>query len=81
MLDDEIKRLLLQILDKVNRLSPPEGPPAMDAEEAARFLGIKIHTFYALGRRGKVPGYQKVGGKIVVNRRQFVQWFETGGRR
>lgn len=39
--------------------------------EAARRLGISRAHAYELARRGELPGAIKLGGRIVVSRRQL----------
>jgi len=46
-------------------------PLTMTVGEAARKLGISRASAYELARRGELPGATRLGGRVVVSRRQL----------
>ena len=46
-------------------------PLTMTVEEAAHKLGISRASAYELARRGELPGAIRLGGRVVVSRRQL----------
>ncbi len=46
-------------------------PLTMTVGEAARVLGISRGGAYELAKRNELPGAIKLGGRIVVSRRQL----------
>ena len=46
-------------------------PLTVTVEQAAKVLGISRASAYELARRGELPGAIRLGGRVVVSRRQL----------
>jgi excisionase family DNA binding protein len=43
----------------------------MKPEEVARYLQLKIRTFYKLAKSGEIPGAIKIGGSWRIDKKQL----------
>ena len=49
----------------------------LTVEEAAALLGISRNSAYEAVRRGEIPSV-RIGGRIVIPRRRFLDWLGAG---
>jgi excisionase family DNA binding protein len=65
-------------MDSPTLQEEPGGRPGpvrltLTVEEAAAHLGISRNSAYEAVRRGEIPSV-RIGGRIVIPRRRFLEW-------
>lgn len=57
----------------------PRYPERVSVAQASEITGYKKNSLYQMHSKGKVPGAQKVGGKLMFHTDTLKKWVEDGG--
>lgn len=52
----------------------------LTTEEAASLLRTTRKAVYALIERGAMPGIRRIGRRVLVRRRELIEWIEGGAK-
>ena len=57
----------------------PRYPERVSVAQASEITGYTKNSLYQMHSKGKVPGAQKVGGKLLFNTAELQKWVNEGG--
>lgn len=52
----------------------------LTADEAASLLRTTRKAVYGLIERGVMPGIRRIGRRVLVRRRELIEWIEGGAK-
>jgi excisionase family DNA binding protein len=59
-------------------VTPPEQRPVMTVAEVCQVTGLHRDTVYDLARRRELPGLVRLGKRVLIARKAFMNAMDTG---
>ena len=77
MLSEAEERLATAIATKLSALTLPPPKTILNAEEAARFLGVSSEALKLWRREKRGPRYKSVGNKTTYRVEDLIAWWDS----
>ena len=74
-----VKEAVAEALQEYHPAEPIRYPERVSVIQAAEITGYTKSSLYQMHSKGKVPGAQKVGGKLMFNTAALQEWVSNGG--
>lgn len=74
-----VKQAVAEALKEQNAQERPRYPERVSVALASEITGYTKNSLYQMHSKGKVPGAQKVGGKLMFNTAALQEWVANGG--
>lgn len=75
-----VKEAVAEALREYHPEEPIRYPERVSVAQAAEITGYTKNSLYQMHSKGKVPGAQKVGGKLMFNTAALQEWVNNGGK-
>lgn len=81
---DEMRPYLIALIQEavgpvLRKEAGPQYPEKVTVEQASEITRYSVNSLYQMHSKGKVPGAQKVGGKLLFDTATLRKWVENGG--
>lgn len=74
-----LKEAVAEALREHHPAEPIRYPERVSVAQASEITGYTKNSLYQMHSKGKVPGAQKVGGKLMFNTAALQEWVANGG--
>lgn len=74
-----VKEAVAEALRENQPMEPIRYPERVTVAQASEITGYTKNSLYQMHSKGKVPGAQKVGGKLLFNTAELQKWVNEGG--
>ena len=74
-----VKEAVAEALREHHPAEPIRYPERVSVALASEITGYTKNSLYQMHSKGKVPGAQKVGGKLMFNTAALQEWVANGG--
>ena len=74
-----VKEAVAEALKEQKSSELPAYPEKVNVDQASEITRYSKNSLYQMHSKGKVPGAQKVGGKLVFDTATLRKWVENGG--
>ncbi len=74
-----VKEAVAEALKEQKSSELPAYPEKVNVDQASEITSYSKNSLYQMHSKGKVPGAQKVGGKLVFDTATLRKWVENGG--
>lgn len=77
MLDSELDKLAPAVATKLTALPLPPPKTILNAEEAARFLGVSVEGLRLWRRERRGPRFKIIGNKSTYRVEDLLRWWDS----
>ena len=74
-----VKEAVAEALRENQPMEPIRYPERVTVAQASEITGYTKNSLYQMHSKGKIPGAQKVGGKLLFNTAALQKWVNEGG--
>lgn len=74
-----VKEAVAEALREYHPSEPIRYPERVSVTQASEITGYTKNSLYQMHSKGKIPGAQKVGGKLMFNTAALQKWVSDGG--